>query len=141
MAFAPSSIALDFALFIASQRAFSTSEVKAVTSPPNIDSIPAMNLPKTPLVRGVRPVTKPITRFILYPGTVGVVTIRKVPSEETGEPQVGQKLDPSWNVAPHFLQIIGISVIKLFGVFINCFCSLSLHHIAKVRKAESGRIL
>jgi hypothetical protein len=37
IAFAPNPIALDLALLIASHHAFSTSEVKAVTSPPNID--------------------------------------------------------------------------------------------------------
>ena len=95
--------------------------MKAVTSPLNIDSIPATNLPQMPLVRGVRPVTKPMTCFILYPGTVGVVTITKVPSGETGEPHFGQRFEPSWKVAQHILQIIGIRHEQVISVIYKLF--------------------
>lgn len=76
IALAPSSFALYTARLIASHRAFSISVVKAVTSPPISDSKLATNLPNTPRVRGVNPVTSPRTLVILYPAIVGVVTMR-----------------------------------------------------------------
>jgi hypothetical protein len=48
----------------------------------------------------------PSTRSILYPGTVGVVTIKKLVLDDTGEPQAGQKLDPSDIEDPHFVQFM-----------------------------------
>ena len=69
--------------------------------------MPAINLPNKPLVLGVIPETMPIVFFILYPGTVGVVTIMNPGvSGETEAPQLGQNFESSGTRLPQTLQII-----------------------------------
>lgn len=91
----------------ASILAFSISDVKAETSPPTIDWIPATNFLPTPLVRAVKPVTMPTTLFTRKPGTEGVVTMTMSELRDLasiGDSHREQNFSPSATPALHLGQ-------------------------------------